>query len=1067
LTDKHWVRLVFDSSSLIRGVTGNCEGILGVPSRALRESREPLRLLSLDFDPLPALSAAAEPVLATFGDLLTIAEPAEGGGLSMLIVRSAESGESQGPVDDLAAGVVGVDSSGVVRLWNKAMAEIFHVARETAIGSALDAVLPQPVLFTWSSVLMAVGEGRQVKVEVRPGQDRRVEAVFAVGGPGILGTFSDTSDSFQTEKRLRTARRMNQTYLQTVRTGLVMFGPDYRLLVANKAFGDIFGLREVLLGMPIYEIVPSECFAELERNSRQLFEEDQAIPPVAISCCPRDGRNRVVIQTFKPVRSEDEESFLVVGVFDDISGQARAETDLEAAVESRLFLSSLLSSVTSASLPAGSTALAGDLCRALGATAAAVYLSQPYSTTRLTGTAGQWKASLPFDFSDLHLPPSVWNLLPGSALSGHELGALMGIAEFCIAVPVGAGSANRGFLLASFPDEARAADSIQSCGMVADILRLRADFVSQSSQLEQITYFLERHRRFLREFIGSADVPAAVFGEDWRVVHWNRSMESVTGCTAETARKRTTMVMDMLFGPVGGIASARKLVKRFGTADAPAVWEIRKADGTSTSMAWRLFRADAAETDSMEAMTVLLGAPLAIGASSHKEVEANADRFDALNRGLIRLVASESMLRLAESVASVAAAISGARRVHVELDSPEGPVRASSVAEEAGEQDAEVWSVPLQIGSRNVGMLTLEGGSSAPLVGDFARAAARVLQRHEEASLGGRIDSLLRTGGGFLVCDSAGRVILSSLRTAAEGVPITPGTNLFEEAAGDAAALRLAFDTALRMGRSAYNPSSAGRFSEPVFMQAIRSSKADSLFIIIPLASFPQPELLPLEPCSWSTALGNLIDALPLIAASARDRLTGISRILGRDDPVRPAISALNYDFASIGRAASLLHLLFRSTFPSPSACHPAQLLDDLANSFVRSGRRPPDMRIEGDLPSLSADPAILSEVFGLLSEIGGQGDVPEFAVSEVGGSGAALARQPGAAPAVIFSVTWKRRIVTSSSLADALGGISKGDLGTPAGLAMAILSLKLTGCDSILSEDGLTMTIIVPAALE
>lgn len=1052
-----WVRLRFASASRLESVEGNCGELLGVPATALSGSRDPFRLLPPEIGLLSG-SQPKEPSLITCGDLLAVAEPGPGPGFTVLLIRRIGKGDTAGTVDELSVGVAGVDSSGVVRLWNRTMTEIFHVPGEMALGSTLDGVLPQPVLFTWSSVFAAVMEGRQVRVEIRPGQDRRIEAAFGMGGPGMLGTFSDTSDSFQTEKRLRTARRMNQTYLQTVRTGLVMFGPDYRLLVANRAFGEIFGLREVLLGMPIYEIVPAECFAELERNGRLLFEGNQEVPPVTVACRSRGGSELVVVQTFKPVRSEDEESFLVVGVFDDLSRQAAAEAEAARLVGGRKKLSSLVSAVCSAGLPAGSTSIAEDLCSSLGAPASAVYLSQPYSTTRLTGTAGQWSTSLPPDFSDLHLPPTVWSVLPGSVLSGHELGSLRGVVEFCVVLPVGLGSSNRGFLLAACRDQKSAEAMLQAGGMIAEILRLRSEFVSQSSQLEQVNYFLERHRRFLRDFISAAEVPVAVFGEDWRVVHWNRAMEAVTACTTETARKRTAMVMDLLFGSVGGVASARKLVRRFGTAETPAVWDVRRSDGTSISMAWRLFRADAAEADSMEAMTVLIGAPVAVGVSDRGELESVAERFDALNRGLIRLAASDTLPGLAETMASVAAAISGSARVTVDLETPEGRVTASNVPGDERGADEDSWSVPLRAGSTDLGTIRLEGGSSASLVTDFAKAAARVAQRLRDYSLGSRLDPYLRSRGGYLLCDTDGQILLSCMGILPDGAPLGAGSLLADHAGRDSEILGTALDTAVRLGRSAFLPAE-GAVLPSMLLTAIGGAGPDAVLVAMPLTSDPPPELLPSGPESWTTASGKMLAVLPAGTASAAGRIGGISRVLGRDDPVRPELNALSYDFAAIRRTALLLWLVQRSVFRVNAPFGAAKLLDDLAERFIAAGRRPPDISMESDLPMLVADESVLSEAFLLLAELGGRDDMASIAVSSAQGS----SRHP---PIVSFSLSWKKRVAGRAALRSALESMGTGAPDSSATLALVELALKLSGCPPVIEESGLGLTVPVPSSV-
>jgi hypothetical protein len=169
-------------------------------------------------------------------------------------------------------------------------------------------------------------------------------------------------------------------------------------------------------------------------------------------------------------------------------------------------------------------------------------------------------------------------------------------------------------------------------------------------------------------------------------------------------------------------------------------------------------------------------------------------------------------------------------------------------------------------------------------------------------------------------------------------------------------------------------------------------------------------------------------------------------------------MAALNYDFAAISRSAALLHLISGATFGSPAICSAARLLDDLAASFVKDGRRPPNLRLDSELPSLYVDPGVLSEVFSLLAEMGGLGEVPEFAV-KMGPSGAAFP-----SPGVVFTVAWKAPIANPSALAEAVKSPGNAGPGASAALAVVILALKLAGCTPVCSEDGRSLSIAVPA---
>ncbi|GEM_PF-579168 len=1059
-----WVRLVFLGRGL-ETAEGDCTLLLGTEASTLLESREPLALLPPPLSDLIASAVRSGPVSAFCGDLLAVLMPTQRNLEVLLFRRNELEGASGWVVDDLGAGVVGADQAGTISIWNRSMADIFHLPADAAVGRSLESVLPQPVLFTWPSILSASAEGRQVKVDIRPGQDRRIEAVFVPGGPGVLGTFTDTSDSFETEQRLRTARRMNQTYLQTVRTGIVMFGPDYRLIVANKFFGELFGAREEL-GIPIYEILPTECFSDLEEVSGKLFEKDASHPkPSRISCTSRDGRRLIVQQTFRPVGSDDDESYLAVGVFEDLSDQVRAEESLRETTRRNSLLSALLAQVSTAGLPAGSAALAEGLCEALGAQSTAVYFSEPYSTTRLTGTWGQWGTTLPPDFADLRFPPSVWSVLPGSSLSEHELGVLRGVTEHCAVIPVGAGSANRGFLLASFGDQAAADSSLIPGGMVADMLRLRAEFVSQSSQLEQTTYFLEKQRRFLRELVASADIPVAVFGEDWRVVHWNPAMEEVTGCVGDAARKRTASVMDMLFGSVGGVAAARKLIRRFGAAEAPAVWEIRKPDGSTASLAWKLFRADAAETDSVEALTVLMGAPLSAGSPDVEGIEASAGRLDEMTRSVVRLVSAESVPRLAEAIASAALAASGAGGAEVRLETGQGPVIARAGCEE-GPETGEEWSIPVQAGSAPSGLITLHGGAPTPVLRDFAGASARVLEKLGEQRTGTLVESVLRNPGGYAVFDTSRKALSSTLRTA--GGELLPSGGDLAAIAGDSRpSLETAFTLALKIGRSVVSPPEWAGRGESLVFDSIGNPGSNPLVMIYPVSAGRPSDS---EFMGGESILGiasSLLGQLPGFVGSSREKAAALGRTVHREDPLRPALNSLTHELSSLGRTVGMLRLLLRAAIPAVVSSDPAEVLDGLVTGSVKAERRPPDLRIEGDLPRLAIDGEFLTDLLQLVAGIGGSGDVPEVDICGLTGSAVPEFGMSVAGGAVAFLFRWRSRLPAPGSVREAVDELGRGVVEPSSMVALTCLLLKVAGCDCRPAEDGRALRIVVPAARE
>lgn len=1058
-----WARLVFRPGTGILEAQGDCERVFGAPEKSLLDSREPLKIIPARLASVFSSGIPESPTLISFGSLTGVVVPLKDSAEAVLQAEvilfeiEGQVSPSAFPTDDLGAGILGLDRTGIIRLWNSTMSEMFSLPGDNPLGRSIESVLPPPVLQSWSGVVASVLEGRQVRVEMRPSKNKRIEGTFRAGGAGIVGTLFDTSEGFVIEQRLRNARRMNQAYLQTVRAGIVLFDQDYRLLLVNRAFVAMFKLHEGLEGMPLYELVPRESFTELEKLSRMLFDGEQEVPSVTVTYSDQDGVRRAIHQTFRPVRSEDEESFMVVGVFDDVTEQLQASLEADRRRARQEEMAALTAAISSSRLPADAARLAERACSALSASAAALYLFEPYSTTKLAGCSGSWSGALPDDFSDLRLPPSVWNISP-CMLAGPELGILRGRVDCCCVFPMGQGSANRGFLVAGFDSPERARDSLHAGSMASDLIRLRLESSGMSSQLERLTYMLEKQRRFFRDAISMLDTPVAVFGEDWRVMHWNRAMENLTGCPSETAKKRSSMVIDMLFGPVGGVASARRIARRGLSGGAPASWEIRRVDGSVFTTSWRMARIDSAEGDVVESVTLLAGVPEPPGSGSDSDTLSN-EGFDFLGRSLIRLVSARSAAQLAEALALAASGMSKGGGAVVEITSPDGAVRARHSL--GSDEDTGGWSsFTIQRGPEQYGSLMVDGVSHGALLADFTRAAARVIENIDETSLGAVVSSVFAgAGSGFAVCDHAGRLIDTGAGGPESGGRREPVTvaqffGVAEELAAEA------IRTAVKQGRSAMDDGTGGT----VVMSSLGVPGSPNVVFAWKAPAGAPMDLLPGHPLSGPSGLSAIAAALPEAIGRLRDRLHGISRLLAGDDPVRPEMASACLETSSLRKMSHYLALFSRCLNPCDGACRAGEVLDRLVARCVRRGRRPPDLYTEGDIPEIDMDPDILTDVLDLLYEAGSSGGQVEIRVrhsAQASTDSPSLAR--GCIPAVLFAISWSAAPAVRVPLGEALESACRGVFDTGTELALVGLALRMCSCSMSLGEDRLSATVSIP----
>ncbi len=1047
---RSWARFVWSQATGISQASGDCERLLGIQARALVESPDPVRLLP------PGLSAALEsaipetPTLAGLGSLLFTLDPSPGGTV-VTVFEPVEARTRGGSIlEDIGTGVIGVDASGIIRLWNNAMTSIIPVKSEAALGRPIESLVPAPLLFAWNGVMNAVADGRIIRAELRPGVQRRVEAVFSPGGPGMIGVFLDTSDGFEAERRLRSARRMNQTYFQSISSGLVMLGSDLRILVSNRAFGRIFGVREGLPGMPVYEVLPPESFASLDQAVRRIQSGELEVPSSSVVFCMPGGERKVVSQTFRPVRSEDDENLHIVGIFEDISDRfALAETVERNAGKTGRMLE-LVDGLGHAEPSAIPDLVVSSMVEIAGALAAALFRPDRHGAGRLAASFGDWSFVLPDDFLELRIPRSAWGGSQGLCLRADEI--RQGVeADLCLdVIPIGSGQLERGFLVLLFDSQEAAQTFLAEAAIPAFLIGSSLDAGVRAARTAQIETLLDKERRFSSDLLGGIGIPAAVFGEDWRVLMWNREMSDITGLDAESARKRPGAVIELLFGPMGGIAEARKLAS--APYSPPVTWAVRHPDGTVTECSWRICRSELAEKDSTESVSILSGVRL--GGQQEERLEGRRHEDAMLLAGAVsRLSYAASPRQFASALADFAAAVTGASGATAVLPMHEGVMEARA----GRAREDRTISIPVP---------SADGLPSGParldLTGDASRRSLEMIGSIASGALSGSLACSL--GRGLLDCgappdattvlfsDEGGMVTSPGL---VNGVWVEGGVHV-------ARLLRIPTEAALDAMRSASRLGVVSIGAGPGTGPAIRVSPYHAgnprfVWHSDPGAMHPDSTI-------WLKAMRDLSAWLPSRVREARGRLSALSHVLGRENPVRPALMALLLDMSSLARVSAHLGFLGRALMASPARVPASDVIGLVVQKCIGKGRRPPDLDMGSGPPVVRVDAELISDLIEASMSAGGPGSAPAIRVGMMqGGKADGSYTHHGPGGQAVFEILWDRPIVPLIPQEEAVELAAGGTMSASAELAMVAIAAGLAGC--IFEADANGIRIVTPAS--
>lgn len=976
-----WVRLLWNPTSGIELVSGDSAGILGIRARRLIDAQDPLVLLPPEVSGILSGGVPETPVQVNASTFSGTVSPSEGMA-DLILFENRDIREAGGIIlDELGAGVIGTDGAGVITQWNRAMSTIFRIPERHAVGRRLQDVLVQPILYSWDNVIQMVLDGRQVRVECRPEGQRRVESTFAPGGPGVVGTCFDTTESFQAERRLRTSRRMNQAYFHAVSTGLVLFDRDYRILVANRAFGRMFGLVENLLGIHLHEILPRESFAVLEDQTLPVFDDQEkreGSPRVVRFVLP-DGTSKIISQSVSSIVEDSGEIHYAVGIFEDSTRAVLTEEELRACRE-RVGMLSTLSEVLVDGQRSNLNRAAEVLRETFSARAVAIYLFDPLIERELSARAGDWPDSIPETFSDLRIASFPLDSMQGCQLSGEEMGILGSTFSSCLVYPLEIERKICGYLIAADADDAARNEMYSLAGLATYILALFINVDTSESEKEQMSLLLDRQSRMADAIISTLDVPAALFRADWSVIFWNRAMEQLTGIPREAAVNRGELAANLLFDAIGGISTAQRLARK-GLTEFPETWDVTDIEGEVTTCSWRLSGTESAERGSVEPVMILAGTEVGDIYSMQAAREA-ADMYKALSHGTTGILSATNRSSVMETVASTFLQTSGASRIDLDM---RGCERISRSAHDQPGETVQLakWKLTLETDTIEIGECVFQGGRCTPAMREFASNAARTYAMMERNAIGQRFAKLAdRATGRFLITDSSGRILLSTWMEATQGA--ISGMNLsdvFKDPAGNL--LENMIESGLKSGRLDMMLTMHSGDELRVASVAINGHHGVPLMFWWPITSETYVTRMLCGDTAKQTGIG-LSDLLDQLSTSIARGFVRIRETLNPDHPVSATLSTAGYAFDTIGRAIFYQRLLRRAWSHVPVRIPSDGFLDAVSSGILEEGIQPPDLTVSGTLPDVSGDFDLLTDIILGICRIFAPTRAPRISVSEV-----------------------------------------------------------------------------------
>lgn len=567
-----WTRLSFSPSTGRISVEGDVYSVLGIGAEDIADSRDPLSVLPGSV----ARSLIEGEGISRDGELSLVIIPGDTRHANSVTIIRERTPEFD-IVADIASGVASFGPDGTILSWNKRMSFLFGPGERDVKGRKAEDVLPAPVLYNWTSVLSSVYMGHEVKIEFRPSGDKKVEGILSRGGPGVIGLFFDSTENYNTGKRLRALNRLNQAYIQSTETGLILLDSRLRILLSNSSFALICGEKGSLIGLQLRDVLPEESYRWVHDASERLFGEERSEQTAVVPFRRSNGEQLVIKHTLRAVLNEMNQAVNFVCLFEDRT----AITNLRQEADNLRKSLTGIAGITDGMINSGGNGLCERIQDITGSSAVARYMFNPSETLELKESHGSWPSGVRRDEpGDLGFPAYVWRGDDVFRIEGSELGYLSGHFRKCIILPLGRGVLNKGFVLLCDPSEAGSDQAVLD--LVVALIQLRSKTLS-ANEVTSRERSSSREEAVQTHLLGNIPFPVAIFRRSGELQYLNGAMEELTGLNHQLFNN---MDLAALIDPEGhghtldSLASAE--ISPTGTES--MIWRVVRRDGSQSGL---------------------------------------------------------------------------------------------------------------------------------------------------------------------------------------------------------------------------------------------------------------------------------------------------------------------------------------------------------------------------------------------------------------------------------------------------------------------------------------------------
>ncbi|MCK5132809.1 MAG: PAS domain-containing protein [Candidatus Sabulitectum sp.] len=572
-----WARLAFIPFSGEMKVDGDLFAVLGINADKLTNSTDPFSMLP---DSVARGLIEGKEIVRDEELSLVIIPGKSGSGTTVTII--AEQIADFDLVVDMAGGVVGFAPDGTILRWNMRMTHLFGPREKDVKGRNASDILPDPVLYDWESVISSAHLGHEVRVEFKPSGEKRVEGVLSRGGPGVIGLFRDSTENYKTSKRLRALNRLNQAYIQSTGTGLLLLDSRLRILLSNSGFSRITGYRGSLIGLRLHDILSADSYKWVHDASEHLFAEERAEQSGVVSFINQEGKAVTLRQTLRVVRNETNQALNFICLFEDETELTLFRDEVDHQKKNLLGISRMSEEIMKSD-QRGTGRICEEILRVTGSKAIAQFLYDSCETLKLAGSAGNWPRGFPVnELGEFGFPAIVWSGDKQYKITSAELGKLSNYFGSCTILPIGTGVSNQGFLVLA---ESTLSDSDSDSSLlctVSSLVKIQNDIAHERSARAAAEKYLELNEGFAETLLDGIPLPIAIVRMDGRVDHWNRAMELVCGVKAGEVDSED---VNNLIDPErsGFTLDSRASGSSLSENSLSTEWAVRRKDGSKSA----------------------------------------------------------------------------------------------------------------------------------------------------------------------------------------------------------------------------------------------------------------------------------------------------------------------------------------------------------------------------------------------------------------------------------------------------------------------------------------------------